>query len=120
MKFRNIFRRKNYDLPSVTDFESSDALQRALGGTTLNAKKPLTESSSSASLATVSTVGEGDNTAPNSITNDVTVVEWKLPTFDAETTNGQTMEKELERLLVLRSFSLLDTGREEHFDRLVP
>jgi hypothetical protein len=106
MKLHDVFRRKNYDLPSVTDFDS-----------TLKAEKSLNDSSSS--LATESTTDGGDNTESNCITKDDKIADWKLPSFDAETTNGQTMEKELERLIVLRSFSLLDTGREEHFDRLV-
>jgi hypothetical protein len=89
-----IFRRKNHDLPSVTDFESSDALQRVLGGgKKLQAKKARSDSSSS--LATVSTVGggEGKNIVSNSVTNeDVQVVDWKLPTFDAETTHVWRMK----------------------------
>jgi hypothetical protein len=115
-----IFRRKNHDLPSVTDFESSDALQRVLGGKTLQAKKARSDSSSS--LATVSTAGgsKRKNIVSNSVTNeDAKVVDWKLPTFDAETTHVQTLENEMQRLLVLRSFCLLDSGHEEHFDRLV-
>lgn len=114
---RNIFRRKNRDLPSVADFESSEALKNALGGTE---KKP---NKLQDSISTLVTDPMGDDSGPTSsaflVSEEVKVVDWKLPTFDAETTHVQTMEKELERLLILRSFHLLDTGREEHFDCLV-
>jgi GAF domain len=114
---RNIFRRKNRELPSVADFESSETLTQALGGA---GKKPKKLQDSISTLVTEQNGEDWENHSPEFlIIEDVKVVDWKLPTFDAETTNIQTMEKELERLLILRSFHLLDTGREEHFDRLV-
>jgi hypothetical protein len=77
----------------------------------LQAKKARSDSSSS--LATVSTAGgdEGKNIVSNSVTNeDVKIVDWKLPTFDAETTNGQTLDsiksstKKLKDLIVRDPF----------------
>ena len=45
-------------------------------------------------------------------------LDWVLENFDAETTHRQTMEEELRRLLVLKSFLALDIERHEAFDRI--
>lgn len=41
-----------------------------------------------------------------------------LPAFDAETTNPQLLEDELKRLQVLKTYLVLDSKREEAFDRI--
>jgi hypothetical protein len=44
--------------------------------------------------------------------------EWALPKTDPITTEAQTVDEELERLMCLKSYCLLDADREEVFDRL--
>jgi len=45
-------------------------------------------------------------------------MDWVLPAFDASTTNPQSLEDELKRLQVLKSYFVLDAKREEAFDRI--
>jgi hypothetical protein len=122
--FKSIFRRKARDAQSVVDFESIDDLKKALetGVVTSSTLVPSCDTTV-ASKNTDDDASEAHN--ENNINDGGTegesdvIVDWKLPKFDEATTNIQTMEKEMERLLILRSFHLLDTGREHHFDRIV-
>jgi hypothetical protein len=43
---------------------------------------------------------------------------WVLPYYDAHTTNPNYLEEEIKRLQVIRSYFLLDTQREEAFERI--
>jgi len=45
-------------------------------------------------------------------------LDWVLENYDAGTTRQQSLEDELRRLLVLKSFLVLDTERKEAFDRI--
>ena len=49
---------------------------------------------------------------------DNQALDWVLPRFDPETTNPQSMNEELRRLLVLKSYLILDSEREEAFERI--
>jgi hypothetical protein len=107
MKFPSIVvRRKKHNLPSVLDYE---ALASVLAG------KP--------SMSTLSGPKYADHT-DSSHSSDFQqpksdlVVDWKLLTFDSDTTKDQTIEHELERLIALQSFNILENEREEVFDRI--
>lgn len=45
-------------------------------------------------------------------------LDWVLPAFDSDTTNPQLLEDELKRLQVLKTYLVLDSKREEAFDRI--
>jgi hypothetical protein len=45
-------------------------------------------------------------------------LDWVLPYFDPQTTEAQSMEEELKRLQVLKSYLILDAKREEAFERI--
>ena len=45
-------------------------------------------------------------------------LDWVLPAYDPETTNVQSMREELKRLQVLKSYALLDSEREQVFERI--
>ena len=44
--------------------------------------------------------------------------DWVLPTFDEETQNPQTVQDELQRLQVMKSYLVVDSKRDEAFDRI--
>jgi hypothetical protein len=45
-------------------------------------------------------------------------LDWVLPSFDATTTHAQTLDSEVQRLTVLKSYLILDAPREEAFERI--
>lgn len=45
-------------------------------------------------------------------------LDWSLPHFDPATTEAQSMQEEIKRLLVLKSYLVLDSEREEAFERI--
>ena len=59
-----------------------------------------------------------ENTEKLEMQNLDQALDWVLENYDAETTHQQTMEEELRRLLVLKSFLALDIERHEAFDRI--
>jgi len=59
-----------------------------------------------------------ENTEKSEMRNLDQALDWVLENYDAETTHQQTMEEELRRLLVLKSFLALDIERHEAFDRI--
>jgi GAF domain-containing protein len=93
---------------SVVDFDSDDALRKALMAMANDA----TESMSAAAAASAN--GEEPSDTPPTDQN----LDWVLPSFDPETTEVQSMKEELHRLLVLKSYLILDGEREEAFDRI--
>jgi GAF domain len=109
MRFpRHLFRRKGRDHPpSVLDYETTEALASVLAGSpTKNSmdasNQDETIHESSTSLGPSNSLG----------------VDWKLPILDSTTTNEQTIEDELQRLIALQSYNLLEIEREEIFDRI--
>ena len=102
---------------SVVDFESEEALRRALMAVKLPADstiqlkqdiEPLEEGGPSA------TVDTKDASVPMEEEN----LDWVLPSMDPDTTEVQSMLEELHRLQVLKSYFILDAEREESFERL--
>jgi hypothetical protein len=122
--FRNrLANRQNKDYPSVTDYPDKAALKTALGGSPSHS---IWGGSSSRSISTVgakpgvSTVTISVTSPPSpssyspssSPSSKRTSVGWTLPTAP------QNMEDEVERLLVLQSYLILDTDRDEAFERI--
>ena len=70
-----------------------------------------------AELHAALTCGCNTNNSNNN-NNSRNNLDWVLPNFDPETTNPQNMKEELRRLLVLKSYLILDSEREEAFDRI--
>ena len=87
---------------SVLDYDTEDALRKALMSFTLNDQD-----------AEMS-VGEQSHEEEASDTD----VDWVLPLYDPETTEVQSMKQEIRRLQVLKSYDVLETEREEVFDRI--
>jgi hypothetical protein len=55
------------------------------------------------------------NTESHKLDNDL---DWVLSTYDPETTEAQSMKEELHRLCALKSYLVLDSEREEVFERI--
>lgn len=51
-------------------------------------------------------------------TNSDDAMDWVLPSSDPATTYPQSMNEEVARLQVLKSYAILDTDKEVKFDRL--
>ena len=107
---RNLFRRTCSDQPSVLDYETTEALATVLAGVPTKNNMAIP--------------ADDEKTASSSVLefqtskNHVPVVDWKLPLFDTKTTNEQTIEHELQRLIALRSYNILEVERDEVFDRI--
>eukprot|EP00977_Amphora_coffeiformis_P012212 scaffold3023_cov175-Amphora_coffeaeformis.AAC.3 len=50
--------------------------------------------------------------------SDTSVCDWRLGKYDEETSNPQSEDDELERLMVLQSYNILETKQEPEFDEL--
>ena len=60
---------------------------------------------------TLDSSGKTPNTAPQNL-------DWVLTNYDQKNSEPQSLEEELKRLQALRSYLLLDSEREEQFERL--
>mmetsp|Transcript_20241 Transcript_20241/g.49642 ORF Transcript_20241/g.49642 Transcript_20241/m.49642 type:complete len:920 (+) Transcript_20241:32-2791(+) len=61
------------------------------------------------------------NTGDSGKTGDAPLdprLDWVLESYDEEATDAQTLDEELKRLLVLKSYLLLDSERQESFERI--
>uniref|UniRef100_A0A7S2Y7S2 Response regulatory domain-containing protein n=1 Tax=Entomoneis paludosa TaxID=265537 RepID=A0A7S2Y7S2_9STRA len=101
---------------SVVDYDSEDALRKALMAVKLPDDSPAdmqTDDALSAkpSSGNVSEIG-------GAATMESEHMDWVLPSFDPETTEVQSMKEELHRLQVLKSYLILDADREDAFERL--
>ena len=113
MRFpRNLFRRKSRDQPSVLDYETTEALASVLAGSPTSSYIEVGSEDGSTSESTSSFL-MADTTPRTNL-----VVDWKLPVFDSKTTNEQTIEHELQRLIALQSYNVLEVERDEVFDRI--
>jgi hypothetical protein len=105
---------------SVVDYETEDALRKALMAVAApkddapsEDAKPQAAAAASASAETSNGNGNKTEEGPNGKPLD-----WVLPSFDPENTEVQSMKEELHRLQVLKSYLILDSEREEAFDRI--
>ena len=125
---------------SVVDFDSEDALRKALmavrlpddsGDVSLEENDDDENNDEAAAAAAAGEVasrdtaqggggGRGGAAAANDddMPSDSDKLDWVLPTFDPETTEAQSMREELHRLQVLKNYLILDADREEVFERL--
>jgi hypothetical protein len=111
MKFaRSLFQRKKRDQPSVLDYETTEALAAVLAGNPAKSYENLTANDDQTVSSSALDCDKPGNSEP--------VVDWKLPAFDSNTTNEQTIEHELQRLIALQSYNLLEAERDEVFDRI--
>jgi hypothetical protein len=117
MKFlRNMSKRQSKENPSVLDYPDKAALETALGG---SSSRPHAKASLSTGSTHSSTPSSSSRSSPSSSpSGKQTSIEWKLQNGDRHVTTPRTMEEEVERLLVLQSYFVLDTDREEAFDRI--
>jgi hypothetical protein len=109
---------------SVVDYETEDALRKALMAVAApkddspseDAKPPAAAAVASTSLETRN--GNADAEQPPNGKQSDKPLDWVLPSFDPENTEVQSMKDELHRLQVLKSYLVLDSEREEAFDRI--
>ena len=110
---------------SVVDFDSEEALRRAL----MAVKLPSDENNSTSAQTSQSQQPQGEGSSqvaspaqPRETTmeqeEEEENLDWVLPSLDPETSEVQSMKQELHRLQVLKSYMILDAEREESFERL--
>jgi hypothetical protein len=93
---------------SVVDFDSEDALRKAL----------LADDTIPTTTTTTTTTQSEDEDLNSCSTNSSPNLDWVLPNLDHTTSEVQSMKEELHRLLVLKSYLILDNDREESFERI--
>jgi hypothetical protein len=54
----------------------------------------------------------------STVFNADTDLDWMLRNHDDENSNAQTLDEELKRLEVLKSYMILDSARESRFERI--
>lgn len=96
-------------LRSVVDLDSEDALRKAL----MTVRLPGDTNGARA-------VERGGTTPPETGggNGEAEEMDWILPSCDPETTEAQSMREELHRLTCLKNYLILDSEKEEVFDRL--
>lgn len=82
---------------SVVDYDTEDALRKAL-------------------LTGIETKDDEED-PPIPAGDSAKDLDWVLPSFHADTTEAQSMQEELYRLQVLKSYLILDAEREEVFEK---
>jgi GAF domain-containing protein len=92
---------------SVLDYDTEDALRKALLAVELNKEYPENDSNEYENQQ-----HHHHHHQPNQS------LDWVLPCYDPETTEIQSMKQELRRLQVLKSYVVLDSDREQSFERI--
>lgn len=114
-------------LRSVNDFESHRALYRALKDQAYRRRSQLSGSCWGviSELEDVVETSDDEEDSDESAVDSKYVFEninpdldWVIKDLDPSTSENQTLEAELDRLKVLRSYQILDSEREEAFERL--
>jgi CheY-like chemotaxis protein/GAF domain-containing protein len=109
---------------SAADFESADDLRRALKSMSVKQSPSDGQYISFAHPAMQETqIGSASTQIDESIHTVGTApldpeLDWVLDLYDTETTEAQSLREELKRLLVLKSYLLLDSERQESFERI--
>lgn len=110
---------------SAADFDNATDLRSALKS--LNVKKsPADEqyisfahpSVQEAPIGDASTMRDDESVSTIGTANLEPGLDWVLENYDTETTEAQSLREELKRLLVLKSYLLLDSERQESFERI--
>jgi hypothetical protein len=107
---------------SVLDFDSEEALRKALMAVTLPDDSAEDVSVAEGGGQASEAVNPRGGSTTQGVDSDMPVesvnLDWVLPSFDPETTEAQSMREELHRLQVLKNYLILDADREEVFERL--
>jgi hypothetical protein len=115
-------KRKNPENPSVTDYTDKEALEKAVGKSSFHSTStPPTShvSTLDAKSSTVAVIPSSPSPpATSSTCSSRRRSVDKLPIVDRNTTEVKTMKQEVERLLVLQSYLILDAEREDAFERI--
>jgi His Kinase A (phospho-acceptor) domain len=105
---------------SVNDFDTRDGLRHALKhGEARGAFMDIERDFQGASLGCAALGSPQDDDSQCSTPSDPnTDLDWLLTNFDPATSCVQTLDEELNRLQVLKSYMILDSEREARFERL--
>jgi CheY-like chemotaxis protein/signal transduction histidine kinase len=112
---------------SVNDFHSAEDLRRALKSSEIQRSEADGQHVSFRNPAVqeqqdIFPIAEDETVGANSASEDVEgldqQLDWVLENYDQETTEAQSLDDELRRLLVLRSYLVLDSERQESFERV--
>jgi len=101
---------------SVLDYHSADTLKEAM--LEIDAEGPTSDDEFEARLQTIADGQPVQDVLSADDGEVVDALDWVLPKFDAETLHPQTLDEEVRRLMVLKSYNVLDQEREEAFDRI--
>lgn len=105
---------------SVNDFDDNDQLRKALLSFDTLLEDPecqsiLQEIAEGEPVQKAARLCDTGNSAGDAV---VAHMDWVLPNYDAATTEPQSMSHELHRLQVLRKYLVLDSEREQAFERI--
>lgn len=117
---------------SVNDFHSAEELVQALKTMSVTSSSSdgqyvsfvdpeLEQSQIGACLGTLYEADEGSVGSASETQQNQSLdpeLDWVLENFDRETTEPQTLNEELQRLLVLKSYLVLDDERKQSFERI--
>ena len=106
---------------SVNDFDTSDGLRSALKHT--EKKEAFVDFGRDFPRALIgSSLGiprdDDSQSECSTVFEPDSELDWMLTNFNQETSNTQTLDEELNRLQVLKSYLILDSEREANFERL--
>jgi GAF domain-containing protein len=96
---------------SVVDYDNEDDLRNAL----LEVRRP---EQTHHPYGYENTALEQSHYVPSYDASLSQRMDWVLPSFDIDTTEVQSMKEELHRLMVLKSYLILDAEHEEAFERI--
>ena len=100
---------------SVNDFHSVEDLQKAL--TTMDMTRSKRVSIHNYHQAPLDNNATTNLISPETLTLN-NELDWVLEKTDKENTESQSIQEELQRLLCLKSYLVLDSDRKEKFDRM--
>jgi CheY-like chemotaxis protein len=96
---------------SIINFDTEDDLRLALMNMNINSREDIAELRESEEELMDATVDVDERQLDEAW-------DWTLTNYDAESTEPQTISKELRRLRTLQSYQIVGAEREEAFDRL--
>jgi hypothetical protein len=108
---------------SVVDYDTDEQLREAMLSFLSDIEDENTGSCSAQLTALLGDIQDGQPVQKVVRSADLqaelsSICDWVFPTFDSETTNPQTVHDEFVRIQNLKSYWILDSKREEAFDRI--
>jgi hypothetical protein len=108
---------------SVVDYDNDDELREAMLSFINDAYDMNSNSCSAQLTALLGEIHEGQPVQKVVRTQELQTelasgYDWILPKHDPETTHPQSLQEELQRLQVLKSYLIVDSQREEAFERI--